>query len=167
MSRLLGAGLLLLAGAAAAHGALARRRQALQTMEGMLTALHRLESAIRCECRPLYPLFDRLAAELTGESRRFFLGLLEQGCAEPERSLADSWERGLASLTLPPEGLRIWRELGRRLVGDAEELGAALRTAEEELRALRERQERALPEQRRILTALSLSASAFLAILLL
>lgn len=167
MSRLLGAGLLLLAGAAAAHGALERRRQTLQTLEGLLSALHRLESAIRCERRPLYPLFGQLAAELTGESRGFFLGLLEQGRAEPERALPDNWERGLAQLTLPPEGLRIWRELGRRLVGDAEELGAALRTAEEELRTLREGLERALPEQRRILTALSLSASAFLAILLL
>lgn len=167
MSRLLGAGLLLVAGAAAAKGALERRRQALRTMDGLLAALHRLESAIRCERRPLYPLFDQLAAELTGESQAFFLGLLERSHAEPERSLPDSWERGLASLTLPPEGLRIWRELGRRLVGDAEELGAALCTAEEELRDLRERLERALPEQRRILTALSLSASAFLAILLL
>lgn len=167
MSRLLGAGLLLVAGAAAAQGALACRRQTLQTMDGLLTALHRLESAIRCERRPLYPLFDQLAAELTGESRRFFRGLLEQERTEPERSLTDSWERGLSSLTLPPEGLRVWRELGHRFVGDVEELDAALCTAEEELRALRERLERALPEQRRILTALSLSASAFLAILLL
>lgn len=167
MSRLLGAGLLLLAGVAAAQGALVRRRQALQTMEGLLCALHRLESAIRCERRPLYPLFDQLAAELTGESRRFFRGLLEQERTEPEHALTDSWEHGLALLTLPPEGLRIWRELGHRLVGDAEELDAALRTAEEEMRALHRRLERALPEQRRILTALSLSASAFLAILLL
>lgn len=165
MTRLFGTALILLAGAGAAHAALQRRRDELRTLQELLYALHRMESAVRCERRPLYPLFSALAEELTGEGGDFFRALLaERG---ETRSLAADWERGAASLTLPPEGLRLWRELGGRLGGDAESVIAALVHTCGELTALHHRMAQAMPEQRRVWTALALSASAFLVVLLL
>lgn len=165
MIRLLGAGLLLLGGTGTAQAALCRRRCELQTVEELLTALHRMESAVRCERRPLYPLFDALSRELGGEGGCFFRALL--ATPEPERALAADWVRCAEALSLPPEGLRLWRELGERLGGDAENVTAALAHTREELTALHHRMAQAMPEQRRVWTALALSASAFLVVLLL
>lgn len=165
MIRLLGAGLLLLGGAGTAQAALCRRRCELQTVEELLTALHRMESAVSCERRPLYPLFDALSRELGGEGGRFFRALLAM--PEPERALAADWVRCAEALPLPPEGLRLWRELGGRLGGDAESVTAAIAQVCGELTALHHRMAQAMPEQRRVWTALALSASAFLVVLLL
>lgn len=165
MTQLLGTVLILLSGAGTARAALCRRRAELKTLQELLYALHRMESAVRCERRPLYPLFSALAEELTGEGGDFFRDLLA-GRGET-RSLAADWERRAALLTLPPEGLRLWRELGRRLGGDGDSVERALALTGEELGALHRQMEQALPQQRRLWTAVSLSAAAFLIVLLL
>lgn len=167
MIRVLGVLLLFFSGIGTAETALRRRRRELDTMGELLYALHRLESAVRCERRPLYPLFASLAEELRGEGGRFFRALLERERQEPESALAVDWVRCTEMLTLPPEGLRIWRELGQRLSGDADSVERALALTAEELTALRQGMEHALPQQRRVMTALSLSGAAFLTVLLL
>ena len=167
MIRALGALLVFAGGGSVSLLWVARRRREIAAAGELLYALHRLEREIRCEKKPLPPLFRALAEETKGEGQRFFAGLMRRWEAEPETPLPQLWLAQSDTLLLPQEGRRVWQELGRRLAGDEESLQGALRLAAEELEELRRRLERALPEARRLSAAVCLSASAFLVLLLL
>ena len=143
------------------------RRRELQTIEELLYVLHRMEREIRCEGRGLFSIFSALAEEAEGEARRFFVRLLQQRQSCAEEPLAQQWDRCVSDLSLPREGERLWRELGRRLSGDKESVEKSLLLASEALTALQQSRQCAVPEERRVVTALCLSAAAFLSIVLL
>ncbi|MGM9618708.1 MAG: stage III sporulation protein AB [Oscillospiraceae bacterium] len=166
MIRALGALLVFAGGGSVSLLTVARKRREIAAAGELLYALHRLEREIRCEKKPLPPLFQALAEETKGEGQRFFAGLIQRWEAAPETPLPQLWLAQSCALLLPEEGRRVWRELGRRLAGDEESLQGALRLASEELEELRRRLERALPEARRLSAAVCLSASAFLVLLL-
>lgn len=167
MIRALGALLVLAGGGGLSLLTVQARRREIAAAGELLYALHRLERSVRCEKRPLPPLFRALAEETSGEGRRFFTALTRRWEAEPETPLPQLWCAESAALALPEEGRRVWRELGRRLAGDGESLEGALRLAAEELEELRRGLERALPQTRRLSAAVCLSAAAFLLVLLL
>ena len=167
MIRAFGVLLIFLGGAGFARLETGKRRKELATVGELLYAAHRLEREIRCESRPLPELFSSLQSEVKGDARRFFEQLLFCWEQSPESELLRSWESSLQELSLPAEGERIWRELGRHFAGDGESLRGALCLAAEERTALQQRLELKFPDTQRVSTAVFLSASAFLAILLL
>ncbi len=167
MIRLLGALLIFGGGGGVAALALRRRRRELDTLGELLYALHRLEREIRAEGRGLREIFFALAEDAAGEAGAFFAALLRLWQEAPEMTLSRHWDTACETLSLPEEGRRCWRELGRRLSGDGESVKKGLTLAAEELAALQESLKRELPEQRRVVAALSLSGAVILTVLLL
>ncbi len=167
MIRMLGVLLIFGGGGGMAMLTMQKRQKEVETVGELLSVLHRMEREIRSEGRGLRPIFAALAEDAAGEAGAFFCVLLQHWEEEPEQSLSRQWERAAADLLLSEEGQRIWRELGRRLAGDEESVGRGIAIATEELTALQMRLRDTLPEQRRVVTALSLSAAAFLSVLLL
>ena len=167
MIRLLGVLLIFGGGGGIAVLMLRRRQKELDAVGELLYALHRMEREIRAEGRGLREIFSALAEETAGETRTFFCQMLRLWQEPVEMDFLRRWEESLPLLCLPAEGGSIWRELGRRLEGDSESLEKGLALASEELAALQAQLKRALPEQRRVVTALSLSGAAILSVLLL
>ena len=89
------------------------------------------------------------------------------GPVEEEALLETLWERACAAVELPPEGTRIWKELGRRFGGDSGTVCGSITAAAEELSVLQNGLKEALPGRLRICSAVSMSTAAFLTILLL
>ena len=143
-----------------------RQRRTVEICGEFLLAAQRMERTIRCEQRGLKSLFFELAAQ-EGAVGRFFEDLLCLWAAEEETPLRNVWERAASVSELPAEGKRIWRELGQRLSGDSEHICASITAAAEELSALQKSLKETLPNRLRLSSALSLSAAAFLVILLL
>ena len=167
MIRLLGVLLVFGGGGGIALLTLRRRHNELENVGELLYALHRMEREIRADGRGLRQIFAALAEEMTGETSCFFCRLMNLWQESPEWVLSQHWEEALSVLSLQEEGKRVWSELGRRLAGDGESVEKAIVLAAEEFSALQVQLRQALPEQRRVVTALSLSGAAILSVLLL
>lgn len=167
MIRLLGVLLIFGGGGGIAGLTLRRRQKELDAVGELLYALHRMEREIRAEGRGLRDIFSALAEESRGETGVFFCHMLRLWQEPVEMDLLRRWEESLTLLCLPAEGGSIWRELGRRLEGDSDSLEKGLALAAEELTALQTQLKQTLPEQKRVVTALSLSGAAILSVLLL
>ena len=164
MIRLLGSSLLMLGGWCIAQRRSAELRRRIAICGDFLAAAEYLKRSIRCESRPMYPLFQELTAEYDGEVGHFFAALLSRW--EDAASLTGLWQACCDALPRW-DGEGAWRELGRRLDGDGESLLRALSFAAEELTCVRRRLQETLPAKQKLDRALSLSVSAFLAVLLL
>lgn len=166
MTRFLGAAMLLGGGWGMSMLWGRRERRTVDICGEFLFAAQRMEQVIRCEERGLKPLFFELA-EQGGAVGRFFEDLLCLWAAEEELTLQRVWEQACQVSELPKEGKRIWRELGRRLGGDSEHVCRSINAAAEQLSVLQRSLKQSLPSRLRLGSALSLSAAAFLVILLL
>lgn len=142
------------------------QRRMIEICGEFLFAAQRMERAIRCEQRGLNPLFFALAEE-RGAAGHFFKDLLCLWAAEEEKPLQTVWDQACTVSELPTEGKRIWRELGQRLSGDSEHICTSITAAAEEISLLQRSLKESLPNRLRLSSALSLSAAAFLVILLL
>ena len=165
MTRLLGAGLLLIGGWSLSLRWGLRERRKVEECRNFLFALQRMERGIRSEQRGIGELAHQLAAERGGVGR--FFGALLPLWEEGKQSLQELWEESCGLLQLPPEGLRIWRELGRRLCGDSESVCRSISAAAEELSALQYSLKESLNGRIRTCSTLSLCGAAFLVIVLL
>ena len=165
MIRLLGAGLLLAGGWGIAWLWGREQRRTIENCGSFLLAAQRMERAIRCEGRGLREVFSALAAERSAAGC-FFERLLILWEERTEETLPKVWIDACDMTKLPTEGLRIWRELGYRFDGDGESVCASISAAAEEFSMLCQSLRSALPAQLRLSGTVSLSAAAFLAILL-
>ena len=166
MMRMAGAAMLLGGGWAVSLLWGGRQRRMVTVCGEFLFAAQRMERAIRCEQRELKALFFALSAE-RGAAGRFFGDLLCLWETEREVPLEALWERACAVSELPAEGKRIWQELGRSLSGDGEHVCGSITAAAERMSMLQRSMKEDLPNRLRLGSALSLSAAAFLVILLL
>lgn len=162
--RWLGAGLLMAGSWGVAWLWGREQRCIIEACGSFLLAAQRMERAIRCEGRGLREIFSTLAPE-QGAAGEFFRQMLSLW--EEERDLTAIWAESCEGTQLPAEGERIWRELGRRLDGDRESVCASISAAAEEFSMLCQSLRSALPARLRLSGTVSLSAAAFLAILLL
>lgn len=165
MIRLLGAGLLLAGGWGVSWLWGRQQRRMMEDCGSFLFAAQRMERSIRCEGRGLQELFFTLSEE-NSAAGCFFKQLLYLWAAQPEEVLSSVWTAACDAVPLPEEGWRIWRELGQRLGGDGESICASISVAAEELSMLSDAMRSALPARMRLSGTVSLSAAAFLAILL-
>ena len=166
MMRMAGAAMLLGGGWAVSLLWGRRQRRRVDVCGEFLFAAQRMEQAIRCQQRELKPLFFELSVE-SGAAGRFFEDLLCLWADAGEEPLQTVWEQACAMSELPAEGKRIWRELGRRLQGDKEHVCGSITVAAEQMSMLQQSMKEDLPIRLRLGSALSLSAAAFLVILLL
>ena len=166
MMRMAGAAMLLGGGWAVSLLWGGRQRRKVEICGEFLFAAQRMEQAIRCEQRGLKTLFFELSAE-RGAVGRFFEDLLCLWAAEEEETLQTVWEQACVMSELSAEGKRIWQELGRRLSGDSEHVCGSITAAAERMSMLQQSLKEDLPNRLRLGSALSLSAAAFLVILLL
>lgn len=163
--RWLGAVLLLTGGWGISRRWGERQRRNMEACGSFSFAAQRMEQAIRCERRALRELVFTLSQEQSAAGE-FFEHLLRCWQGE-ERTLGDLWAELAAHSALPEEGVRLWRELGERLDGDAQSVCAACRLTAEGMEGLRQRLAAALPERLRLSMTLSLSAAAMVTVLLL
>ena len=166
MTRFLGAAMLLGGGWGVSLLWGQRQRRTVDICGEFLFAAQRMERVIRCEQRGLKPLFFELA-EQGGAVGHFFEDLLCLWAEEEELTLQTVWEQACQVSELSKEGKRIWKELGQRLVGDSDHVCGSITAAAEQLSVLQQSLKESLPNRLRLGSALSLSAAAFLVILLL
>lgn len=140
------------------------RRRSRETLDGMLLLLRQIGEEVRISRTPLPRLFKSCGETEQPELHSFF-GTVVQKLRDGQ-ALSDAWRTSVPDLLLSKKCHVILDELGQCLHGDEEAVTKALALAIYRLSQEQDtaEQHRAQEEQR--ITALTLSASALLVILL-
>ena len=153
---ILGAGLML-------RGAiLSKARREERTMRGLRDALLALEREIALNLTPMQKLFTRGGY---GEIADAFFALVSEGL-RAGGTLRDCWATSAETLTLPQAERSRVAQFGASLDGDEEAVRRALRAMADELSAALEARERERAQRERVTTAICVSGSAFLLLVL-
>lgn len=166
MIRVLGVAAIFSAAAAAFFQCERKRGSELETIEELLLALHTMESQIRYERTALIPLFRQLSRSLKGDAAGFFERLYAFASKESELPLSDHWENAAGELPVPDDAMKLWKGLGRRLIGDEESVRNSLQMAAERMKDICEKLNAGRPEKRKLTGVICGSAAALLVILL-
>ena len=162
MLRTVGAGLICGAGLLLRTSLLAAHRAETDTVRDLRDALLALEREVALTLTPLPALFLRGGFGKTADA--FFTQVAQE--IHAGKTLAESWAECSGALMLPQEvKLRVVR-LGAHLGGDEESVRRALLASAQELSGVLERREREQSSRERITTALCLSGSLLLLLLL-
>ena len=160
MLRALGAGLILCGGLLARQALVEPVRRAQRTRLTLAAALESMEAEVRLLLTPMPALLRRAAAEDA------FFGRILSGLASgvpPE----EAWRRAADGLPLPPEERELLAALGGRMGGDEEHVSASLALAASRLRRRYDDVGSGRRREEKLTTALCVSASLLLSILLL
>ena len=141
---------------------LSKARREERTMRGLRDALLALEREIALNLTPLSVLFARGGY---GEIADTFFSSVSEGL-RAGGTLRDCWAASAQSLTLPQAVKERVAHLGAMLGGDEEAVRRALRTMADELSAALEARERGRAQRERVTTAICVSASTFLLLML-
>ena len=164
MLKLLGSACILAGGVLAQGARLAERRRQWDTLSDILSALRQMGEEIRLARTPMPLLLEYLAKDRCPDASAFFNQTAE--ALRRGENLAESWQRELLCLPLPPEDIRALEPLGAALGGDEEQACKAISQAVYELaKHAEERAAERKAEDRRA-AALCFSAAALLVILL-
>jgi stage III sporulation protein AB len=162
--KLLGSALILAAGISARTLQVCALRRELSVLREMAAALDGMQNDIRIGRLPLPRLLQKAGVGRRAEVRSFF-SAVQQGIAGG-RSLPETWRAACEKLPLPLRQREAAAEVGSCFCGDEEAACKGILLAKEELeRALRDGMQRQADREKRD-TALCLSASALLIILL-
>lgn len=164
MNKILGAVFVLTAGFWARWAELSERRRRRDMLASLADALDRMREEIRMTRTPMPELLGTMGERCKGETGTFFQCVaagLDEG-----KLLGESWEQAAACIPLPREELAALAALGWHLAGDEEAACRALAAAGRQLERLLEEWDRQRPEAEKRATALWLSGSALLVILL-
>lgn len=162
MSKLFGAALVLAAGVWARWTAVAQRRRRRDMLASLCAALRCMSEEIRMTRVPMPELLEALGARYPDGAGAFF----QRVAAGIDRGLGKAWQQAAEELPLPREERMALRELGWGLRGDEEAACRALAAASLRLERLLEEWDRQRPEEEKRATAMWLSGSALLVILL-
>ena len=160
MLRALGAGLILCGGLLARQTLVEPVRRAQRTRLALAAALEAMEAEVRLLLTPMPKLLRRGAAKEAFFGR--VLAALSSGAAPDE-----AWRAAADTLPLPPEERELIAALGERVSGDEEHACAALTLAASRLRRRYDEIESRRRRTERLTTALCVSTSLLLLILLL
>ena len=164
MLKLLGSICILIGSVLTQGTRLAERRRQWDTLSDMLSALRQMGEEIRLARAPMPLLLEDLAKPLCPDAAAFFNQTSE--ALRRGENLAESWQRELSCLPLPPEDIRALEPLGAAFGGDEEQACKAISRAVYELaKHAEERAAERKGEDRRA-AALCFSAAALLVILL-
>ena len=141
---------------------LSKARREERTMRALRDALLTLEREIALNLTPLPVLFARGGY---GEIADALLASVSEGL-RAGGTLRDCWAASAQSLTLPQAVKERVAHLGAMLGGDEEAVRCALRTMADELSAAMEVRERGRAQRERVTTAICVSASMFLLLIL-
>lgn len=154
---ILGAGLMLRA------TILSKTRREERTMRALRDALLALEREIALNLTPLPVLFTRGGY---GEATDAFFASVSEGL-RAGGALRDCWAVSASELALPQAERERVAHLGTMLDGDEEAVRRALRAMADELSIALEARKRERAQRERVTTAICVSASVFLLLILL
>lgn len=162
MLRLAG-GALILAGGVLLRGALlAGAREELRTLRVMRDALLALEREIALTLSPLPEILSRGGFGTAADA--FFFAVHRD--IQSGQTLAEAWADAVQALSLPQEQKARFARLGAILGGGEESVRRTLLSVADELSCAIDARERRRQEQERLTTALCLSGSALLVLIL-
>ena len=162
MLRGIGAVLIVGAGLMLRGTILSKARREERTMRALRDALLALEREIALNLTPLPVLFARGGY---GEIADAFFASVSEGLGAGG-TLRDCWAASAQMLTLPQTEQDRVAQFGATLGGDEEAVHRALRAMTDELLAAMEARERGRAQRERVTTAICVSASAFLLLIL-
>ena len=162
MVRLLGGVLIISSGLLLRGTILRASRRELETQRELRDALLLLEKEIKFTLMPLPKL---LRMEFGCCVSAFFSAVSDDLCSE--KTLSESWQTHTQRLFLPQRIKLRFARLGADLVGEEESIRRTLLLMAEELSESMEAQERTQRERERLTTALCLSGSFLLVLVLL
>lgn len=164
MNKILGALFVLAAGLWARWAELSEHRRRRDMLASLADALDRMGEEIRMARTPMPALLETMGERCKGDTGAFFR-CAAAGLDAGER-LGDAWEQAALCMMLPREELTALTALGWHLAGDEEAACRALAGVGRQLERLLEEWDRQRPEAEKRATALWLSGSALLVILL-
>lgn len=164
MNKLLGAALVLAAGVWARWMTVVQRRRRRDVLASLCAALRCMSEEIRMTRVPMPELLEALGARYPDGAGAFFRRIAA-GIGRGQ-GLGEAWQQAAEELPLPREERMTLQELGWGLRGDEEAACRALAAASLRLERLLEEWDRQRPEEEKRETALWLSGSALLVILL-
>lgn len=160
----LGALCVLLGGLLLRHNQVASLRRKVDTLSDLLAALYRMAEEIRMARTPLPQLLNRLAVERSAPVATFFSAVSTS--AQQGETVMETWRRAAEDLPIEQNSLTVLKELAIGMNGDEESVCKAISLAcmnlSHHLEELRCHQS----ETEKRTTALCLSATALLVILL-
>ena len=162
MLRGIGAALIVGAGLLLRGTILSKTRREERTMRALRDVLLALEREIALNLTPLPVLFTRGGC---GEIADAFFSSVSDGL-RAGRTLRDCWAVSASELTLPQEVKERVAHFGAMLGGDEEGVCRALRAMADELSDAMEARARERAQRERVTTALCVSGSAFLLLML-
>lgn len=140
------------------------RKQTRATLDGLLLVLRQIGEEIRISRTPLPRLFEHCSQVNHPELCSFFGAIVRK--LQGGQSLSDAWGTSVQDLPLSKDCHMILDELGQSLHGDEEAVTKALALAVYRLSQERDTAEQHRKQDEQRITALTLSASALLIILL-
>lgn len=140
------------------------RRRSRETLDRMLLLLRQMGEEVRITRTPLPSLFESCGRTDQVDIRSFFAMVVQK--LYEGQPLSDAWRTSVPTLPLSASCHMILDELGQSLHGDEEAVTKALALAIYRLSQEREMAEQHRTQEEQRITALTLSASALLVILL-
>lgn len=164
MLKLAGGSCVLLGGFLLRWMVLQTRRRSRETLDELLLLLRQMGEEVRISRTPLPRLFETYEKTEQPEVRSFFSTIIQK--LYDGLSLSDAWRTAVPSLPISNNCHMILDELGQSLHGDEEAVTKALALAVYRLSQERDAAEQCRTQEEQRITALTLSASALLVILL-
>ena len=165
MLKLSGSVCILMGGAILCRAKLQERREYLQLLRNLISALRQFGDAVRISHTPLPDVLEKLRRNGDPSVCRFF-ETIRTGI-QAEDSLPQAWQRAVSQIHLSLRSSSALEEIGQRFAGDDMAVLETLRLAAEALHQELDTLERTCAEDRKRITAFSLSTAILLIVLLL